>query len=318
MGGGVNRKRKPQVELVERGSLMGIHNIAVEATVSMGSWEGSKKDRAVTRDTENRYQSTDSGKWVKHLVAKSSLDKVTKFEGRVRKFIYENTLPWGKGRYLLLTEPVEHYNKFVQKMADFDLESRALANEFAANYPDLIEEAKRNLNGMWDERDYPPADKIRDKFYFRVTYYPIANADSFQVNVSRQILDGLREQINEEVSGLITEAKQSMWEQMYDVSKKMVERLEPQDAVFRDSLVENVKGLVESLKVLNFDKDSEIEAMRARIEEKLVVADPNSLRVKGRKLTVAEEAEAKTLRAEIAREAKTIATEIGRRLNLED
>ena len=62
---------------------------------------------------------------------------------------------------------------------------------------------------------------------------------------------------------------------MAKATNHMVEGLEPTDKTFRDTLVGNVRDLVESLKILNFDKDAEIEAMRAR----LILVSPEANRM---------------------------------------
>jgi hypothetical protein len=73
-------------------------------------------------------------------------------------------------------------------------------------------------------------------------------------------------------------AMRDVWARMHDVVFKMAERLDDPKKLFHDTLVSNVQETADLLRHLNATKDSNIEAIRQRIETDLCQVDAKQLR----------------------------------------
>src|ERR1700744_3225486 len=67
-----------------------------------------------------------------------------------------------------------------------------------------------------------------------------------------------------------------IWTRIKDAVSHMVERLSDQEAVFRDTLVENIKELIDVLPRLNFTGDENITDILHAM--KVLVVEPDNLR----------------------------------------
>lgn len=270
---------------------------AMIAKLHINQWTARKYDRKVSEKVDRDYGSHNSGRFNKILIAEEAINKITRIVGEARRWHYENTLPWGESWEQLL--PVANFQNHRDKMREFEGKFNEAANEFTDAYPDLIEEARSRLNGMFDEKDYPPAHLIREKFGFQISYYPVPSAGDLRVEgISEGEAHSIRQSITAEMEKLQNEASRNLWERIHENVAHMAERLSMKDALFRDSLVGNLRELCELLKVLNVQNDTELEEMRIRIEQRLAGYDPDVLR------------QSRRIRQETAHEARAILTEI--------
>ncbi len=278
-----------------------VHEKAILVNLSISQWTAKKHDDMVTSEVERSFGAKNAGRWQKLLIAREAIKRIAKVANEARTFHYENTLPWNdNGERLLPVANLERYKATVESLrAKF----HERVNDFCENYPMLIEEARERLNGMFREEDYPPPERISSKFSFKVGFAPVPHHGDFRVNIRNAILAELREELKHEVESRQAEADRELWFRMRDAVRHMVDKLTPSDAIFRDSLVQNVRDLCELLKVLNFHEDQEIEALRQEIELKLTPAEPESLRKN------------RALRSEVAQEAQQILKKIETSIN---
>jgi phosphopantetheine adenylyltransferase len=244
--------------------------------VNISQWTGKRFDKKVSARVEAEYNATEAGNYVKSLVAQEAIKKITSISGDARSYVYDQTIRYGdSGDYLLTTRNFEAVNARLQT---YCTQFNEAVENFCANYPALIEEARGRLNDMFNTADYPDPAVIRSKFSFRFSFHPLESGDHFIVDLAQEHVDSIRQAIAEGQSQLQKAIDAELWERMRKVVSAMVDKLTPQDAIFRDSLVINVRELCETLKALNVHDDTEIEAIRTRIETQLASADPEALR----------------------------------------
>lgn len=208
-------------------------------SLSVCIWSARKLDRKVTDEVNKSHNaSDDAGRYNKLLVSKEHLDKIQKVMGESRIFHYENTLPWGDNNERLL--PASNYFDYVQKMAEFKGKFERETQEFLANYDKVIEEAKVRLNGMFRDADYPSRQEIVNKFSFKNSFMPVPDTD-FRIKLKEEEVQKLREQLKTEVTNRLEEAVKDTWTRIKDQLQHMRDRLRNPDAIFRDSLFNNLK-----------------------------------------------------------------------------
>ena len=250
---------------------------AMLVKLSISQWTAKKLDKKVTAEVARNYGTDeDRGRYNKVLIAKGELDKITKAVSAARAFHYANTLPWGDDGSRIL--PSANYLAYAQAMAklrnDFDL----AVETFVANYPDLVDQARRELNGLFRVEDYPSYSRIKAKFSFQVGIDPIPSAADFRVQLQDADVERIRQDIQTRAEAAQQDAVQDLWNRLHDVVSRMAERLGTPYAIFRDSLVGNVSELCDLLPRLNLTGDPQLETMRREVADKLTKHDPQTLR----------------------------------------
>ncbi len=252
--------------------------------VNIRSYSGRKLDKKVSRKAAKDHGADeDSGNYNKHLVSKDALEPVSKAVSALREFHETNSLPWlDEGIRVLPCEKYEDYRTGIEPLKDaFDMAVRG----FCDKWPAHVESAKAQLGAMFNEADYP-AD-IRDKFSCAVKFRPMPLSADFRANISESEKDLLREQMALDTAAGVDRAMGDLYARLGNAVKAMAERLRAYNVdpntgkttgVFRDSLVENLRELVELVPSMNFAKDAELEAIRKLCQAELCVADASELR----------------------------------------
>jgi hypothetical protein len=213
----------------------------------------------------------------KNLVEGSSeLQAVAKCYGAIRQFVYEQTLPWADTGARIL--PVSNYFQFSQGMSGLRRAAEAAVEVFVEAYPDIIERARVALNGMFDQGDYLPQGQIRRLFSCSVDFRPMPEAADFRVSLSDDEDKRIRGEIEGQLKGALTDAMADLWRRLREAVDHLAVKLGEPGAIFRDSLVGNVRELVDLIPRLNLAGDVDLEAVAAEVKDKLTSLDPEVLR----------------------------------------
>jgi hypothetical protein len=271
---------------------MSIHEKAMLVYLAISSWSARKYDRKISQEIEAQYQADEAGRYNKILIAKEHLANISKTISAVRTFHYENTLPWSDNGGRLLT--AAHYFDYMAKMQSYQSSFERECSDFIAVYPNLKEEAKQRLNGMFNEEDYPDVSNLKAKFDFKLTILPVPEADDFRVNLQDSEVETIKESIQQQLLHSTETAMQDLWKRLYGVVEHMAERLSKEEHKFKDSLVKNISELCELLPKLNITDNPQLETARLEILQKLTVNNPATLR------------ENQIIRSKTAKEAQAI------------
>jgi hypothetical protein len=254
-----------------------IQEKAMLVKLNISQWTGRKKDKKVTRETNAFYGASDaSGYYSKALIPKEAVKPISQVVSNTRTFHYENTLPWGENGERLL--PSKNYLDYTRKMHEFSNQFDDQVRIFLETYPELIRRAQETLNQMFNQEDYPDILKLETRFAFTTQITPVPSAADFRVDLARDEVSAIRRQIEHQARKAQAEAMASLWQRLYDVVAKMADRLEEEGAVFRDSLVNNIKDLAALLPKLNIAEDPDLERMTEHVTRRLCTIPPDVLR----------------------------------------
>ncbi len=214
-----------------------------------------------------------AGNFTKKLLPGSKeLERVSLLAGHIRKYFYQETLPWfSDGARIIKAE------SYLQFMAEFgkmksDFDSAVCA--FLSAYPYLQAHAQNSLGSLYCPTEYPDVSILNQKFQCEVHISPLPDARDFRVDVSEDVKRALIER-NESVQ---REAMAECWARLYEVVQKAAERLATPDAIFKDSLLENVSEMCSILPRLNITDDATLEAKRMEVEATIASMSPEKLR----------------------------------------
>lgn len=253
-----------------------IHEKTVIARFNISSWTARKHDKKVTAKVESEYNAHDAGRFNKILIAEDAIQAYQSIAGEARAFHYSLTLPWGDNGDRLL--PIAVKDRYTHVMDAFRARFIEQVEIFKASYPSLIDEARRRLNGMFNDDDYPEVWQIGNKFDFAVRFYPVPSSGDFRVNLSFDEIEAMKAELSKETNSLKDQAIRALWERIYYPVARMVERLSKSDAIFRDSLIGNVHEVLDVIDALNFEEVPEITECKRRIADMLQGIAPEMLR----------------------------------------
>jgi hypothetical protein len=249
----------------------------VELNISV--WTGRKFDKAVSQEIDTQKQTTTrAGNYHKNLIAdEPNFIALSKFQGNARTFHYHATMPWSDSGLRLLTTPMYFdYHKTISQMEqDFD----GLVEEAINDYPSLLLRAQRKMGDLFNIHDYPDADSLRNKYRFSVKFSPVPDVGDWRVDIGNEAKQTLQESYQLAYQSNIESAYKDVWERTHEALTNMSAKLTGnQKQIFRDTLVTNVKEMVDLLDKFNITGDAKMKQAKLKIENALSGVTPDALR----------------------------------------
>ena len=269
-----------------------IQDKAMLVSLKVSTWNPRKYDRQVTADVEEHYNSKDSGRFNKQLINMSDLKEITEVISELRTYHYYNTLPWLDNGTRVL--PSTLYFEYTQKIASLKNSFDNAVRQFVNNYTNVVESAKTSLGLLYKPEDYPTEEQLKSKFEISTIFLPIPTADDFRVDINDTEMQTIKANLEKEQANMTNEIVISLWERLKEVVSTMHTKLDKDDAIFRNSLVENVRTLCKTLPSLNVTQDQNLIDISTEVIDLLDGINADDIRADGE------------LRKEIALDTKNI------------
>lgn len=260
---------------------MSIKDKAMLVQPSISVWSARRIDKAVTREVAQRHgaDARKAGRYNKCLIdpEAESFVEVRRIAQAARDFHYSHTLPWTQQGAQIL--PAAEYWEYSAQMKEYQDKFRQAARTFLAEYPALKEKARRDLNGLYREEDYPRSTEVASKFSFEVHFLPIPDKEDWRVSLGAHEEAMIRAQIEANLQQAVENAMRELWQRLLEAVQRMVDRLSTEEPRFRDTMVENLRELVDLVPRLNLVSDPKLEAIRQEIAQHLSGHAPEALRL---------------------------------------
>ncbi len=253
---------------------------------SISLWRGEVTDRAASRETADR-NSADARlvKTSKFLIAKEAIEPIVGEANSLRSFVRAETLPWRWDGVSLL--PTDNYFPFMEGWRAGTGRMNSAVDRLLRQWGVHVREGQRRLGSLANEFDYPTAAQVRLSFNASLECFPVPDAADFRASLSEAEAEAIREQIELAGQAQLAEAQSFLWQQMTECVEHIVDRLsaygrdEASGKIvgrFHDTLIGNLRQLVDRLARLNVTGDPNIEAMRVRLTNSLCPYEPDELR----------------------------------------
>jgi len=249
-------------------------------------WTARKLDKGTTDEviSTKSAMAKDAARVNKNLLAgRPELDAINQQIGKVRTFVYDNTLPWSDSGLRLL--PTVNFMTFSAKMGEYEEEFNTMVDDFVQTYPTLITAQAMALGDMFKRDEYPTAQAIAEKFRFRVGYMPVPTAGDFRVDVGNEAQAELKQQLEKLQAERVETAMADVRARLGEHLRRMSDRLavdvingEVKTRRFHDSLVSGALELCDIVKSLNVVGDSNLEDTRRSLANLLSGVEPDDLR----------------------------------------
>lgn len=264
---------------------------AVIVSLTVRRWEAKKTDNSVNHEVAVRHGSdAEMGEFKKLLIARRHMEKGRKLADAIGAEHRRRTAPWRDGgTRVLASGGILDYSTAMSKLID---EYHAWASdELVPNYEAFKREAKVALGGdvaqggLYAESEYPHVSRLKGLFTARYLFEPFATEDDFRVQLSAGEIRRLRAEYAAEVASTQQAAMKDTFQRLHEVVSHMAERLNSYDpsgkkvvGVFRDTLVDNVRDVVEVLPSLNITGDPDLDRLYKTAKDKLLAHDAQTLR----------------------------------------
>jgi hypothetical protein len=262
-------------------------------TVNVSCWVARRFDGKATEEVEQIHKAKGIGRFNKRLLPENapSYADVAAISNRIRAYYYGHTLKYDQLAVRLL--PTMVYLDFVDHIRKLKDEYDLAVSVFLTDYLDLKEKARAELNGLFNEADYPTLAAMNEKFGVRMSVLPFPDASQFGVDLPENVLTDLRKDIDTHVMTSISTANSDLVGRLYEAVSKMASRLYASGNVRLD-VANNVRELCALLPKLNFSNDPRLTHILEQANKHLAVH------------TGAELKESRVLRSQVAAKAHEI------------
>lgn len=263
-----------------------VRNTATLVDLTISMWAGQRTDRKISDKVRLDADAVgDTGRYVKNLLAgcDTKLKTARAAYAAARAEHYSSTLPWNgvgmsgertAGPRLL---PNALFMDYLKRMGALRTQAEAARDEFIAEYPALVEQALKNLNGLANPDDYPSADEVKNSFRLGFDFQPIPSGSQFR-GLDQNAVSALGKALELRQRSAIEMAQKVMWERARENIEHMIDRLEDVEGRFKSSTVENVRQLITLMPSLNVMNDERVTKFVSALDDMLRGVEAKDLR----------------------------------------
>jgi hypothetical protein len=267
---------------------------AMLASLNIRRWQAALTDKKITAEVATTHAVSEkrAGRYRKNAIDVEALSfkAVVTAASELRNQHYFYTLPWSQDGARILTTAM--FAEYSAKMRTLRGAFGRTVEAFVEDYPRLKQAARRELNGMYNEGDYPT--NIAAKFGVEVVIMPLPDSQDFRASLSEDTVADIKKDIQTELQKTTQLAMREPYERLYSHISRIVIRLTDKKAVFRDTLITGLADLCAILPGLNLTGDAQLDDLRKRAEKMIANLDPQDLR------------DVPSVRRDVAREAAQI------------
>ncbi|MYI48528.1 MAG: hypothetical protein F4114_05500 [Rhodospirillaceae bacterium] len=260
---------------------MDLNSDAMLVSLRIAAWSGRLYDRDASAHVAAHHEAaTSAGRYNKRLLPKEAFAALTATVSAARSTHYEQTMPWDdKGARLLTVANYERYTELMDGLCEKMIRERA---RFIEDYQDNIDRARLELGRLFRIQDYPSSAALKDRFAIRYRVAPVPDADHFIARLAgddtERVKRDIERQVGERLNGAVGDLYRRLGESVERVSDRLREDGDGKPLVFRNSMIENIRDLVDVVPRLNIFGDDELARLCERVKDRIASVEPDALR----------------------------------------
>ena len=281
---------------------MDLNTDAMQVSLRITAWSGRIYDRQASNHVAVHHDaSASAGRYNKRLLPKAAFAALTSLMSEARTTHYTQTLPWDdQGARLLTVANYEHYTGELDKLRERMIRARA---RFIEDYDDNVEQARLDLGKLFRIEDYPSKSALQSKFGIRYRITPVQDPEQFMARLATDDVARVKRDIERHVGERLHDAVGDLYRRLGNAVARVSDRLAEDDngkpLVFRNSMIENIRDLVDVVPRLNIFGDDELARLCEQVKDRIASVEPDTLRPSGNFDPVA--------RAQVKRDADALA-----------
>lgn len=260
----------------------GLTQSAVLVDLTISEWTGRKLDKKSTDKvvSDNNASSKDAARVTKHLFVENPLlENIHRAAGAARNYLGAHTLPWMGDLKLL---PMSKFIKFQEDMGELKAQFHDAVDAFLKDYNVQVSAMAFKLGDLFKREEYPDAQELRTKFRFSWNLMPLPTSGDFRVEAEQVLIQSMQEQYEALMNDRINDCMTTVTTRLKETLTHLVDRLAINDSgkpnIFRDSMLENAKELVNLLRDFNITNDPALETARKALAATIDGVEPEELR----------------------------------------
>ncbi len=263
---------------------MDLNRDAMLVGLRISAWSGRLYDREASDHVAAQHDASSSvGRYNKRLLPKAALAALNATMNEARTRHYSNSLAWDdKGSRLLTVANYEYYTQVMDGLRERLVRQRA---RFIEEYDDYVEQARIDLGKLFRIREYPSKEDLRDRFSIRYRITPVPDADHFMATLASEDTERVKRDIELHIEEQLHEAVGDLYRRLAEAVERVSERLTEDDngkpLVFRDTMISNIRDLVDVVPRLNIFGDHRLAGLCEQVKDRIAGVEPDSLRPSG-------------------------------------
>src|SRR6266850_1994877 len=217
----------------------------------------------------------------KRLVDSAELKAITRFDGEIRRFLYNICLPFEIGIHLL---PITALEMVEDRLRQFAVDRRQLVQSFLSAYPSLCQDAATRLRGLYNPTDYHAVDEAAREFGFSWQYVSFGVPEQLK-GISRDVWEQEREKAAVRMAEASTEIQVVLRETMAKLVQHMADRLKEgpdgKPLRFKETTVENLVEFLMNFEFRNVTDDNELQSLVSQARDLMQGVTDDDLRTTG-------------------------------------
>jgi hypothetical protein len=262
--------------LTKPNHIISLASSCVLVSVESHVWNATVQDKQISNEvTAAKKASSDSGKFVKHLLAKNPEHKaVLNYRQTIYNWVQRSTYDWAGSQRLL---PVINLAKFHKEYADHEAEFSRLVDDFLDKYPAIVSNMAFVQGDMFDRNEYPDVSELKRKFSVDLIQSEVPTGD-FRCAIAQDLLDDMSTHYNRQAKRMVEQILAKQSEQLVDVMKSISYCCEIETTVdsngeikvrrrkLYDSTLDRARELCDTFREFNLVSDPKLEEARASLE----------------------------------------------------
>jgi hypothetical protein len=217
----------------------------------------------------------------KHLIDSAELKAIGRFDGEIRRHLYNICLPFEIGIHLL---PIAALEQVEQRLRQFAVDREQLVKAFLAAYPSLCLDAGKRLRGLYNPADYPPGEEVAREFGFSWQYVSFGVPDQLK-GISQEVWEQEREKAAQRMAEASCEIQHVLRESMAKLVQHMADRLKDsadgRPLRFKETTVSNLVEFLTNFEFRNITDDNDLQTLVAQARQLLQGINADDLRTTG-------------------------------------
>ena len=260
---------------------MDLSRDAMLVSLRISAWSGRLYDREASDHVAAQHEASSSaGRYNKRLLPKTALAALNATMSETRNQHYAQSLPWDdKGSRLLTVANYDRYTEVMDELRERLVRQRV---RFIEDYDNYVEQARLDLGKLFRIEDYPSRDQLRDRFSIRYRITPVPDADHFIARLASDDTERVKRDIENHIEEQLHDAVGDMYRRLADAVERVSERLTEDEngkpLVFRDTMISNIRDLVDVVPRLNIFGDHRLAHLCQQVRDRIAGVEPDSLR----------------------------------------
>jgi len=168
--------------------------------------------------------------------------------------------------------------KYVKRMSKLRDDFEESVDDFMDHYDTVIKQAVNNLQGLYEEGDYPTKEQVRKRFRMDINITPIPASGDFRIDINEKELNKLRTKLDEQLIAAQEAAEQDLFSRLYTSVAKAVITLRAPEKIFRNTLILNIEEISKSIPDMNINNNHQLDGLANDLLKITVPIDLKALR----------------------------------------